>query len=885
MNMVQALLSHGLVLASTVLLLSCSGATVEEQNAPPTETGAAAKSTSETDAKAVEAAMTKETGAQGGSQDPQDVANQRRKFIIEQSLVEARRSLDLKLWNDAARAAAQVLEIEPSNAEARQILLAAQDLLGQGGKSATAQFQDKVVQRQVAIAQDEFKVRQELAMGDALMEQRRYDDAIESYRRAGLVLRYSIYYEPGQNLEKQVEGKLAQARDAKQQAEQAQAEQRRMTSQRELEEQERKQRIARESRVKRLLEQANYDFQTGRYDSSVQLLDQALQLDPTNGYATSLRDLASRARHENRMDLLRQDWKREWSKTFDELNAADIPQSEVMKFDLARWTEVSDRKPLEFSAAEQLETPEERAILEKLRSTRLEHRFAKASVEDWASYYAKVTEVNFMVTQPVKELDPATTSLTDLALPPMSVAQALDVIGQQTGVRWRIANGVVQLVTPDKAMGKTYLQVYEVRDLVQGVKDRPGRDLKLTAPGEEQPAVPGDEEEAKPTVVDAQKLIDLVRNTIEPTSWEGGEASISEQKGGLLIRQTKEVHASIAKLLADLRAAVNLQVNVEARFLRVEDSFLEDIGVDFRGLGNQASEGIPGRGLEQNNRSNAGFDDFGQRQNTNPAAPGQIGTGTEPGVFFDDGGDGDLMARTENLFDRTLGSRENGLDNAGGLALQWAYLDDTELEAVLRAVAKRQRSQEITAPRLLVFNNTRASMNVLRHTSYIKDFDVEIAQAAAVANPVVDVVRDGVVLDVRPVVSSDRQFITMELRPTVMTLQLPIPTFTTTLGVGQPISIQLPRVTRQSVRTTVTMPDGGTILLGGMNLSEKQNMVSGIPLLMDIPIVNFLFSRKGTSISNMKILILLRANIVISSELEPAPVREDISTLMGLGGR
>ncbi|MCB9870819.1 MAG: hypothetical protein H6837_13265 [Planctomycetes bacterium] len=96
---------------------------------------------------------------------------------------------------------------------------------------------------------------------------------------------------------------------------------------------------------------------------------------------------------------------------------------------------------------------------------------------------------------------------------------------------------------------------------------------------------------------------------------------------------------------------------------------------------------------------------------------------------------------------------------------------------------------------MLVYNNTRANMSVLRQTTYIKDFEVEIAQAAAVANPVIGVVKDGVALDVRPVVSADRRFITMELRPTVLDLVLPIPTFTTTLGVGQPITLQLPRTT------------------------------------------------------------------------------------------
>ncbi|MBK9129992.1 MAG: hypothetical protein IPM13_19795 [Phycisphaerales bacterium] len=117
---------------------------------------------------------------------------------------------------------------------------------------------------------------------------------------------------------------------------------------------------------------------------------------------------------------------------------------------------------------------------------------------------------------------------------------------------------------------------------------------------------------------------------------------------------------------------------------------------------------------------------------------------------------------------------------------------------------------------------------------------------------------------------SDRRYITIELRPTVMELQQPIPTFVTTLGVGQPISIQLPRVTLQRVRTTVTMPDGATVMLGGMKLAEKTQLVSGVPILKDLPGLSFLFSRRGTHVQNRKILILVRAAVVMPREGEPS---------------
>ena len=173
------------------------------------------------------------------------------------------------------------------------------------------------------------------------------------------------------------------------------------------------------------------------------------------------------------------------------------------------------------------------------------------------------------------------------------------------------------------------------------------------------------------------------------------------------------------------------------------------------------------------------------------------------------------------------------------------------------------------APRLLVFNTARANITVLNQVAYVQDFDVEIAQGASIADPIIDVIQDGVILDVRPVVSADRRFITMELRPTILSLTLPIPTFTTTLGAGLPVSIQQPSVTLQRVRTTVTLPDGGTVLLGGTKVATRQTEVSGVPVLKDIPLLSFFFSRKGTFVVNRRILILVRAQIILTEEFEP----------------
>ena len=865
--MVSAFVPRLLVVTSIAWMAGCSGTPTESTENPEQPTA--------------ESGMPRTTPSGQGQQEPQgpdrNLPEQRRQFLVSKSLEDARRSLELRQWSEAARTASEVLELDPTNDEARKILIDAQAALGAGG-GVEQRFAQKVREDQVAHAKTLFEVREETNLGDAEMERGRFGDAVTHYERALLLLQYSPYETPGSSEQASLTAKLEAARQGRVAAQKQEDEARAAASRAELEAAERKAQIQRQSRVKSLMEQANLDFQAANYEQAVKLIDQALQEEPNNASALELRGLAARARHENRLDVLRQDWKAEWAKTFDDLNTQDVPQTDAIVYDMERWRIVNQRQPLQFTPPEDLETPEEKAIVQKLESTKIEHRFTSATLQDWADYYARVTDVTFVVTPEAKALEEPATTLTDFHLPTMSVSRALEVIGNVTGVRWKVENGVVKLVTKENAGGRKYLVQYEVRDIVQGVKSRPGVELKLKAPGDEE-AAPATEDEPVPTVVDASKLQELIRANIAPDSWEDEKGgTISEQHGVLLVRHTREIHRQIEKLLDDLRQAVGIQVDVETRFLTVEDSFLEDIGVDFRGLGDQSSEGVAGRGLENNNRSGAGFDDFGDRSFINPATPGQIGTGTEPGIFYDDGGDGDLMGRTENLFDRTLGG--GNVQNSGGLSLQYAYLDDTELEVVLRAVAKQERSEIITAPRLLIYNNTRASMSVLRHTSYIRDFDVEIAQAAAVANPVVDVVRDGVVLDVRPVVSADRRFITMELRPTVMTLELPIPNFTTTLGVGQPVSIQLPAVTLQRVRTTVTMPDGGTLMLGGMKLSQKQYQVSGVPILKDLPGLSLLFSRKGTFTRNRKILILIRAKIIIPEEHVPVLAPEDHTALL-----
>lgn len=113
----------------------------------------------------------------------------------------------------------------------------------------------------------------------------------------------------------------------------------------------------------------------------------------------------------------------------------------------------------------------------------------------------------------------------------------------------------------------------------------------------------------------------------------------------------------------------------------------------------------------------------------------------------------------------------------------------------------------------------------------------------------------------------------MELRPTIATLKREssgeFRTLTTSLAVGESVTIELPELEIKRLRTTIVMPDRSTLLLGGMKISNYRSFDTGLPFFRHIPILSFLLSRKATYQSKRKLLILVKGTIVIPEEDEP----------------
>lgn len=76
----------------------------------------------------------------------------------------------------------------------------------------------------------------------------------------------------------------------------------------------------------------------------------------------------------------------------------------------------------------------------------------------------------------------------------------------------------------------------------------------------------------------------------------------------------------------------------------------------------------------------------------------------------------------------------------------------------------------------------------------------------------------------------------------------------------------VPTIGTRDVTTTVTIPDGSTIVLGGLIISRKRESVSGIPLLSDIPGLGKLFSTTSLEDDRAELMVFIQPKIVRDSK-------------------
>ena len=81
-------------------------------------------------------------------------------------------------------------------------------------------------------------------------------------------------------------------------------------------------------------------------------------------------------------------------------------------------------------------------------------------------------------------------------------------------------------------------------------------------------------------------------------------------------------------------------------------------------------------------------------------------------------------------------------------------------------------------------------------------------------------------------------------------------------------TVQLPTFSFVTVTTTVSVPDGGTVLLGGIKRLNENRTERGLPILSKIPYINRLFKNVGIGRTTSSLMMMVTPRIIIQEEEE-----------------
>ena len=613
-----------------------------------------------------------------------------------------------------------------------------------------------------------------------------------------------------------------------------------------------------------------------RYDEALKVIEEALFIDPQNIAAQAVQSMLEDLSVISDQAFFKRQHRVMLGKQAALNVEATIPYDDLLVYP-SDWPELTQRR-LEALDSSGGESRANRETAQRLEAV-VPIDFQANPLESIIDFLRTTTGANFFVNWPALALSriekdqPITLTLNDV---PASVAleRVLQLANSGADARdveqaqYSIIDGVVEITTRAELTETTEARVYSIRDILfqaPNFTDAPEFDLgsALEGSGGEGGGGGGgsifgdtqDEEDEEDAAELREELIANITEIIQSSvgtldEWLDGVSTLQELNGNLIVKTTNENHRAIIGVLGGLRELRSTQISVEARFLLVDNNFIENFNVDLDFT-------IPGQTI-----GSGTIAPFRVEQDSISVADRGT-TSLTPGRFI--GEDGSSLPQS--------------------LAFGLSFIDDLQVDLLVQATLANQKSIQLTAPRVTFFDGQRAYVLVANQVAFISD--LEPVEDAVGFDVTVDYVNSGVVLDVEGVVSADRRYVTMTLRPSLATLEQPFRQIEITGGalIGEglddgddedgpdlfiPISgtVELPELQLTTVRTTVSVPDQGTLLVGGQRLVNEIEVEVGVPILSKLPIVNRLFTNTSTSKDERTLLILIKPTVILQGEQE-----------------
>lgn len=347
------------------------------------------------------------------------------------------------------------------------------------------------------------------------------------------------------------------------------------------------------------------------------------------------------------------------------------------------------------------------------------------------------------------------------------------------------------------------------------------------------------------------------------------------------------------------------QVEIEAKFMEVQEGALEELGVNWTASQNNRAS----RTAQTGNRSVAGafspsstssqgtiaIQDtrtftrstttqtlIGDTNGNGVADPGEVISASTTVAISDVGTEPTgTISRTPiiNTAPSLPGSALLGAAT-GDLVSATAVLGDFDVSATIRALSQKSGTDLLSSPKVTVLSGNPANIVVAQEFRYPQSYG-ETQSTVSSSNtggsaisitagtPQEFTTRNvGVELKVTPTVEEDDYSISLDLTPRVTEFEGFVEYGGQSVAIGGTTTVTVPSgfyqpiFSTREVTTKVTVWDGATLVMGGLTREEVKKVSDKVPLLGDIPLLGRLFRSKGESTSKRNLLIFVTANLV-----------------------
>jgi len=678
----------------------------------------------------------------------------------------------------------------------------------------------------------------------------------------------------------------------------------------------------REARINENLDRLRALQAEQKYAEALQVVDQILFLDPTNPAALLLKDVLRDVMLYKDFEDIRRKRQLSYAVESNDMERSLIVPESLLAYP-PDWPELSFRRG---EVQSFVESEADRRVMATLDTRRIPASFNNNTLEDVVTFVATVTNLNVDVDwESLSKIGVERDKPISLELREVPARVVLDRVLEKaqpdsfSKVGWAVNDGVL-VVAADEALRKNrFVVIYDIRDLLFQIPDfQNAPELNLDQvlnqgqqggggssgsifreQGTNTPEGPSEDDLM-------ERILEIIQTNVDFEGWRdnGGDTGVvQELNGNLIITNTARNHREIQGLLNQLRQIRAVQINVEARFLAVRQDFFERIAFDLDvyfnadnsqfsavrrqleafGQGSLANEGlsvVPSDIVTGRNGANTGYVFTGLDQNGNPqyafqAQPFSIPAPNNLSVVPVQQNSSGIVSDRVDTVGTAFATAINALNPA--MAVAFSFLDDVQVDFLMEATQADERTVRMQAPRLTFSNGKSANISVITQTGFVSDLTPVVGTSSVAFDPTIGRINSGFTLSVRGVVSADRRYVTMTVETAVSSLESLVPQTLTaaaagtggTQGGGEATgTIQVPTLNVTSINTGVTVPDKGTVLLGGQRLVTEVEIESGVPVLSKLPIINRFFTNRSEMKEESTLLILIKPTIIIQNEEE-----------------